>query len=106
MVWRHCTRARAPRSAEPPLAGSHTGECEQAGTPASFKAAKLARPCEVRLAAGGSCKNQPGDLAVGGPLFSCASRTAGAPIRNRAARARRVRILISPRAACCVFVLG
>src|ERR1700749_4085355 len=97
MVWRHCTRARAPRSAEPPWAGSQTGECEQGGTPALFRDAKLARPCEPCLAGcAGSCKNQPGDFAVGGPLLSCASRRVGAPASNEAARESLIHISISP----------
>src|SRR3569623_1642294 len=97
MVWRHCPRARAPRSAEPPLAGSQTGECEQGGTPAPFRLAKLARPFG-RAPAGeaGSCKNQPGDFAVGGPPFSWASRSVGAPARNAAARESLVHISIFP----------
>ena len=67
-----------------------------------FKLAKLARPCG-RGAPGdaGSCKNQPGDLAVAGPLFSCAA--AGALIKKRAARARRIRISIFPVIVCFLF---
>src|SRR6185312_15833614 len=107
MVWRHCTRARAPQSAEPPWAGSQTGECEQGGTPALFRLAKLARPCEAFVAGcAGSCKNQPGDFSAGGPLFSCASRRVGAPASNAAAKARRVHISISPISGLlCGFVL-
>src|SRR3569833_2740313 len=97
MVWRHCTRARAPRSAEPPWAGSQTGECEQGGIPAPFRLAKLARP-PGRAPAGeaGSCKNQPGDFAVGGPLFSWASRRVGTLTSSAAARESLVHIYIFP----------
>jgi hypothetical protein len=83
---------------------------EQDGTPALFRAAKLARPdardeAFLRLGAG-FCRNQPGELPTGGPLSSWALSVVEAPAERAQTSAIRVSIMeFSPAGRRLVVVL-